>query len=125
MNGQLDLIERPAIRRTTAIERARKRRDACMQRVEDATENREPGWCEKAVQRLREFAKNQTAIFIIEHARAVLRKELPEPSDERAWGVVTVMARKRGYIEPVKGQFFPAESSNASPKQVYRRGPKA
>lgn len=116
---QLDLIDKPR------IERARARRDVGIERAADATEVRNPGWCEKAVARLREFAKHQGGVFIVEHARAVLRQELPPPNDERTWGKVTRMAVERGYIEPVKGQFFPAASSNASPKQVYRKGPKA
>lgn len=120
---QLELIDRPTIKRRVAA--AKDKADTGIERAADATEVRNPGWCEDACQALRKFAKHQGGVFIVEHARAVLQRELPPPNDERTWGKVTRMARDRGYIEAVKGQFFPAASSNASPKQVYRRGPNA
>jgi hypothetical protein len=85
----------------------------------------DPYWCEKAVYRVRVFSRHQSGVFTIEMARSVLQAELPAPTDLRAWGRVTRMARDREFIEAVRGSYFPATSSNGSPKQVYRRGPKA
>jgi hypothetical protein len=82
----------------------------------------DPEWTEKAVERLRAFARHQGGVFTIEMARGVLQAELPEPTDLRAWGRVSRVARAREFIEPVRGSYFPAASSNGSPKQVYRRG---
>ncbi len=82
----------------------------------------DPEWCEKAVDRVRAFARHQGGVFTIEMARRVLQAEVPTPTDLRAWGRVTRMARDREFIEPVRGSYFPATSSNGSPKQVYRRG---
>lgn len=125
---QMDLIERPVITRRTKAEARAKvaaKADTGIQRAADATDARNPGWCELACQALRRFAKHQHGMFIVEHARAVLRSELPPPNDERTWGKVTRMATDRGYIERVKGAYFPAASSNGSEKPVYRKGPKA
>jgi hypothetical protein len=101
---------------------ARARAEVGIQRVADATERTEAGWCEKATERLREFAHDQGGVFTIELARLAFEKQLPPPTDLRIWGAVTRMATNRGYIERVEGQYFPAASSNTSPKPVYRRG---
>lgn len=120
MRDQMELLERPA------IVRAKARADIGIQRSVDKNETLNPGWCEAACEALRRaVAHNSGGVFIIEHLRAVIEKELPAPSDKRCWGQVTRMAVSRGYIERVKGQYFPAASSNASPKAVYRRGKKA
>lgn len=104
---------------------ARARADAGIQRSADATERTEAGWCEKAAERLRAFARGQSGVFTIELARMAFAKDLPPPHDLRTWGQVTRMAASRGYIERVRGEFFSAASSNGSPKPVYRRGPRA
>lgn len=104
---------------------ARAKADVGIQRVVDATERTEPDWCEAACERLRSFARDQGGVFTIELARLAFEKQLPPPSDLRIWGAVTRMATNRGYIERIEGQYFPAASSNTSPKPVYRRGAKA
>lgn len=104
---------------------ARAKADVAIQRVADATERSEPGWCETACERLREFARAQSGVFTVELARMAFAKDLPAPGDLRAWGQVTRMATSRGYIDRVHGEFFSAASSNGSPKPVYRRGPNA
>lgn len=124
MSPQLDLIPTPRLARATRAE-ARARRELGMQRVGDKAERCEPGWTEEAMAAVRRYVATQHALFTVELMRMVLEAELPPVHDRRAWGVVTVRAIKEGLIERVKGQFFPAVSSNNSPKCVYRRGPKA
>lgn len=104
---------------------ARARADVGIQRAADATERTEAGWCEKATERMREFARAQAGVFTIELARLAFAKDLTPPADLRTWGNVTRLAVSRGYIERVHGEFFSAASSNGSPKPVYRRGPHA
>lgn len=108
------------------VKRARAKGHAMGDLAAEKTEREvDPEWTEKAVAGVRKFARYQGGVFTIEMARGVLQAELPEPTDLRAWGRVTRMARDREFIEPVRGSYFPATSSNGSPKQVYRRGPKA
>jgi hypothetical protein len=82
---------------------------------------------EKAVEALRKFAAGQHGMFIVEHARGVieLQGELAACCDKRSWGAVTQLAARRGYIERVKGMYFPAVSSNSSEKPCYRKGQSA
>jgi hypothetical protein len=117
---QLELIERPS-----PIVRASQRAVAGMDRVRDAVESESPGWSEKALDAVRRFAAQQAGMFTTEGMRSVIQKELPATTRLRVWGPVTKAAVAKGYIEPVKGAFAPAASSNGSPKRMYRRGPKA
>lgn len=82
-------------------------------------------WIAKAVEAVRRFAAAQQGMFTLEMARFGVKDEVPRPHDLRAWGVVARMATKAGYIERVPKLFFPAASSNGSPKPCYRKGPKA
>lgn len=128
---QIDLIAPLDTSRSTArkaaLADARARGDVGMQRVADKAESERPGWCEDAAEALRVFAKAQGGVFTVELARLALlqSKAIDKPHDGRAFGKATQMALARGYIERVKGQFFPSASSNGSPKPVYRRGGKA
>ena len=120
----VDMSRRAA--RRSAIEDAKARADDAITRVADKAERERPGWCEDAAEALRTFAKAQGGVFTIEHARLAIVAAglIDKPHDARAFGKATRMALDRGYIEVVKGAFFPAASSNGSPKRVYRR-PKA
>ena len=104
---------------------ARARGEAGMGMAADKAERVCPGWCEKACEALRKLAAAHCGMFTIELARLVLEKELPPPPDSRVWGKVTTMALQRGYIERVRGTFFPAASSNGAVRAVYRKGPQA
>jgi hypothetical protein len=104
---------------------ARARADVGIAQAADATERHDTGWCMGACERLRLFAKVQSGMFTIELARLAFEKTLPAPNDLRSWGAVTRMATSRGFIERVKGQYFPAASSNGSEKPVYRAGANA
>lgn len=96
--------------------------DEAIARVADKADDLIPGWCEKACQALRKFARTRGVMFTVEQARLILASQLPRPHDDRCWGKVTAMALKRGYIEPVKGLYFPTVSSNGSVRAVYRGG---
>lgn len=112
--------------RRNALEDAKARADDAITRVAEKAERERPGWCEDAAEALRSFAKAQGGVFTIEHARLAIvsARLIDKPHDGRAWGKATRMAMAAGYVERVKGQFFPAASSNGSPKPVYRRGAK-
>ena len=126
---QGELLEKPTPTRKTerlrAMADAHARAEVGMGQVADKVEREHPGWCEDACGALRKLAKANVGMFTIEHARLVLAAELPKIHDERAWGKVTTMALQRGFIERVKGVYFPASSSNGAAKAVYRRGPNA
>lgn len=122
---QLELFDRPVLSRRTAAAEARERRELGMQRVGDKAERTAPGWTDAALDAVRRYVAGQHAVFTIELMRLVLERELPPVHDKRAWGVVTTAAIKAELIERVKGQFYPAASSNNSPKAVYRRGRRA
>ena len=116
---QLDLIPKPA------IERASARRDAGMEPVRDSAEREVPNWTALALDAVRRFAAHQGGYFTMEQCRAVVQAELPHQPRLRAWGGVTQSAIRAGFIEPVRGQYAPAASSNGSPKPMYRKGPRA
>lgn len=106
------------------VRRARERGHAMAEAAADRADRAIEGWTLMAVDAMRRFAAAQTGLFTIEMARMVLERELPKPTDGRAWGKVTTMAKRAEYIEPVRNTYFPAASSNGSPKPVYRRGAK-
>lgn len=126
---QLELIDKPtpsrSVERRRAMAEARARGERGMAQVADKADREHPGWCEAACQALRKLAAAHCGMFTVEHARLVLAAELPKIHDERAWGKVTTMALQRSYIERVKGQYFPAASSNGAVRAVYRKGPAA
>lgn len=101
------------------------RADLGIARAAAKAESVEPGWCERACEAVRRFAaRGVYAEFTMEMARGWIAPDIVEPTDCRAWGRVTRMARDRGYIAETGG-YWPAASSNGSPKRVYRKGPKA
>lgn len=81
-------------------------------------EHDSPGWLERAVDALASFARS-TVEFTIEEARAGMAIEAP--AELRAWGAVTRAALRRKIIVPT-GAYRSAQSSNGSPKAIYRRG---
>jgi hypothetical protein len=102
---------------------ARTRGDLGTERAAARAERTEPGWVDRAVEAVRDFAKGPGPFaFTIEEARA--RFKAPEGTDLRAWGQVTRRAVALGIIE-WSGDFAPAVSSNGSPKRLYRKGPAA
>jgi hypothetical protein len=107
------------------LEAARSTGHEAAERCADRADRHHPGWIEEAVAALRTFARNQPLLFTIEQAREVIGNEVAEPSDKRAWGQCTRLAIKREFIKRVPGATAPAASSHASPKPMYRRGPKA
>lgn len=105
---------------------ARARADIGIERAAQATERAVPGWCEMAVEALRQFARRQRGEnFIIEEARRAIERGLPEPKGLRAWGSVPRVAARRGYIVRDDGKYRAAISSNGSEKPCWLVGPKA
>lgn len=109
----------------TPMQAARVRANAGIQRAAEAAERLTPNWTEIACDAVRAWVRERSSVFTMEHARLAVEKSIEPPSDLRAWGHVTRMAVKRGYIEQVPGSYFRAASSNGSPKPVYRKGEKA
>ena len=120
----MDLIAPPVLRRRPDYRAGRMRADMGINRVSEATDRHCPDWMDKALSRLREFARHQAGMFTIEVARSVLESELPQPSDCRVWGAVTRMALKAEYISATK-HYAPAASSNNAVRRMYVRGAKA
>lgn len=85
----------------------------------DKAESLSDGWIMQAVEGLRAYAEKTPGLFTIEYARSHL-PPVPEGADSRAWGAVTRIAMRYGYIEQT-AYFAPASSSNGSPKRLYRR----
>ncbi|MBC7604315.1 MAG: hypothetical protein H7255_16850 [Ramlibacter sp.] len=111
------------ITRSTRLQHARIAADRGIERVAGNAEDLSPGWSDAALAALRTFSRNQSAAaWTMEMARSVIEGDLAEPSDKRAWGSITRIAVKRGYIVRVRGGFMPAASSNGSPKPCYVRG---
>lgn len=120
MNGQLDLIE------PVTLARSRGHAGAALA-AEKAERVVDPEWTDKAVDAIREFARNHgDLLWTMEMCRGVieLQKLVPEPTDRRAWGAATLVAVRRGYIERTR-TYHPAVSSHGSDKPCYRKGPKA
>jgi hypothetical protein len=120
---QLDLIGKAP--RRARMDHARARADYGIERATTSAENANDGWCERACEELRKYARQHGAMFTVELARMAFESKLPVPPDLRAWGQVTRMAVTRGFIARCEGLFYPAASSNGSPKPVYHAGPKA
>ena len=107
--------------RAAAMTLAKQRREAGISKAARRAERLNAGWCGMALEHLRRFACSQVGVWTIEQVRAVLESQLPAPTDARAWGWVTKEAVKFQYIEKAPGVFLPAASSNAAPKQGWRR----
>lgn len=98
--------------------------DIGLRRAIEATERRVPGWTELAVEAVKVYVATTAPgeKFTLEALRLKVEAGLPTPNDLRSWGHVPRMCLKRGILERKKGEYAPAESSNGSPKPVYRRG---
>ena len=113
------------------IELARARGDVGVERSARRAEKASPEWVKKAADLLRvgSIILNAQgplfAEFTVEQVRLLVNKALPAPPDARAWCAPTPAAFCWGFIEPIKGKYRAAASSNGAPKQVYRKGPKA
>lgn len=86
----------------------------------DHAEADSPGWTELAAEELRTYALT-AGDFIVEQARIAITPIVGAPEELRAWGAVTQMAQRRGWIART-GHYLAASSSNGSPKPVYRCG---
>lgn len=122
---EVERANREGRRMNDEMARAEARADEGMARAAQHAEAVAPGWCARAVESLRGFAKRQTGPFLIESARFVMQAEgLPVPPEERAWGAVTRQASKAGFIA-MTDRMGRAVTSNGSPKPLWVKGPNA
>lgn len=93
-----------------------------IERAADKAERIEPHWVTEAAEDVKAYFESHPEVHCtIELVRRFCRPQ-PDGADARAWGAVTQRALRLNYIERVPGQYAPANSSNGSPKPVYRRG---
>jgi hypothetical protein len=113
--------------RTDAQDLAKAAADLGIERSAARAEKCDPGWVDRAAEYIRADAAwaEEGALLTIEQLRGGASFFIGAPPDGRAWGAVTRRAIKLGYIEKVPGAFAPANSSNGSPKPLYRKGPNA
>ncbi|MEL6364282.1 MAG: hypothetical protein AAFR11_05530 [Pseudomonadota bacterium] len=90
-----------------------------MTRASDHAERDEPGWNDRALSFLADFARTCSGAFLIERVREAFEGAgNPKPPDGRAWGHVARRAKRDGLI--VNAGYAPATSSNNSPKVLWR-----
>lgn len=82
-------------------------------------------WQDQAVAAARLFVRwNERACsgrpFMMEELRRWCDFRIDDPAELRAWGAVTRRLKAEGIIEPT-GDYALANSSNRSPKPLYRR----
>ena len=103
---------------------AKARGEAGAQRAADHADRIDPGWQDRALEMLREYLKVRETFlekrFLGEEFRGWATEifGLDEPPDARAFGAVFKRASRDGLIESVG--FAPANSSNRSPKTLWR-----
>lgn len=77
-------------------------------------------WTSKATAFFQEYAFLSVDSFLTEEARHYAEsKGLPSPPDGRAWGHIAQAAKRAGIIVSVG--FGPAQSSNGSPKVLWKK----
>lgn len=110
--------------RAAQVVNAVKRGETAMQRCADRNEHVNAGWCQLALDKLRDFASKAPGEWTMEDARTVFAADIPAPTDLRAYGVVTRNALRQGLIVKT-GRSAPTASSNGSGKPTFRKGPQA
>lgn len=103
---------------------SKSRAELGIQRSADSANRRHKGWTGLAIEMIRKHARpSHTRPFTIEEIRKLISPQIPQPKDQRAWGFVTQLALKHGYLVRVDGKFKAASSSNGGMKQLYVAGP--
>lgn len=102
----------------TREEIARHKRDRGIERAVTHADAVSKLWSERAYRWFVIYARTH-AEFMSEQAREYAEANgLPAPSDKRAWGGVAQRALREGIVERIG--YAPANSSNRSPKCLYR-----
>lgn len=86
-----------------------------MNQIELVAENNRPGWKDDAASAMIRAARKIGTGTIEEFRQAV---KIDPPRDERAWGAVTQLLEKEGWIRKTP-RFRSARSSHRSPKRVW------
>lgn len=105
------------------IAAAKERAEAGMKSSVDHADSDLPGWSERALELLVEYANGQRGIgdgtFLTEDAREyAYQAGLSRPPDDRAWGAVSQRARRQGLLIVVGAGS--ARSSNLSLKRLWK-----
>lgn len=121
---QLDIFEQDLKPIAEAVARAIldplkvARISATIERVTAHAEEAAPGWKERALAYVREYAASHQHMMC-EHCRIFAELDgLERPHDERAWGGIMRTAAHRGIIQA--DGYAPAVSSNLSPKRYWK-----
>ena len=102
----------------TATQKAKARAE---RGIASSAEHAGKEWQDQAVAAMRLFVRlTRGAFFTMEDARAWCTPRIDECPELRAWGAVTRRLKADGIIEPTGGYAL-ANSSNRSPKPLYRR----
>lgn len=99
--------------------RAEHQRDSGIKRAGDHADQVEPAWKDRAAEMIREYALINDRFLIEDVLHYARQRWLTEPPDARAWGAATKRAKALGYIEACG--YAPANTSNRSPKVLWRR----
>lgn len=99
---------------------AKQRRDIGIQKAAANAENQKPGWSEMAMEFVRRYLRRHKNPFLWEEVREWAESRgLPAPPDKRAWGGISIFARRAGLIEHAGVGL--AKSSNLSLKHKWRK----
>ena len=103
------------------LELGRSNRDRGMKRAADHADRVHPKWQTDALTLFFRYClEHKQTSFMTEDVRWWAEAQgLPEPPDKRAWGAVTMVAKRRGLIRSIG--FAPQKASNAhcAPKTVW------
>lgn len=103
---------------TTLALPPRERRDMGMRQAVEKAERVSDGWSEQALQFLEWYAKETPGQFLIEDVRASATAlgRVPVPPSSKAWGSVTMKAKRAGIIR-VAG--YTTATNSCAPKPLW------
>lgn len=96
----------------------RERRDLGMAQAVGKADRVSDGWSNAAFDYLRMYAESAERPFLIEQVRAASRDYVPEPPSPKAWGAVTMKAKRAGLIS-VTG--YTTSTNSCAPKPLWYR----
>lgn len=95
-------------------------RDQGIARAEDHAERESPGWSDRALGMLRQYAAEIGGRFQAEDVRAFAKaRGLEDAPSARAWGGVIVRARRMGVIKFVGYENVKNKLAHATPAAVW------
>lgn len=105
------------------IPEARQQRDAGMRQAESHANQVDPGWSDKAFNKLKEFLQIFTEPFQAEEVRsfAAVDDEFPQPPHERAWGGIFKKAVCAGLIKKIGHKNTKSVKSHCTPAALWQK----